>query len=82
MGDKTFEQEVLERLKAIETHGEYFAAGLETIKEHCERITATEESVKNAHKRIDGICATAGILGGMAGWITQLIASLWPKGGH
>ena len=78
MGEKDFQQEVIERLTVIETNARYFARGLEIIENHSERISRGEESLKSAHKRIDGICAAAGVAGGIVGGIVQIIAKLLP----
>lgn len=81
MPEKDFQREVLEQLAEIKTHQKYFSEGLTEIKKHGERITKNEESTKSAHHRIDGIFYGAGILGGIAGWAGNLIASLLGKGG-
>ncbi|MDT8901176.1 hypothetical protein [Anaeroselena agilis] len=81
MGQDEFQHQVLQRLTAIETNGRYFKEGLEAIAQHSERITAVEASAKSAHRRIDGICAAAGLVGAAAGWVANFITSLWPKGG-
>lgn len=79
LGENDFQQEVLSRLAAIETHGEYFAEGLKEIREHSERITAVEQSSKSAHHRIDGICKLAMAMGGAAALLVQGAAWLWEK---
>lgn len=81
MGETEFQQAVLQRLTAIETNQQYYAEGLQLIRQHGERITSVEASAKSAHRRIDGICAAAGLIGAAAGWVVNFVASLWPKGG-
>ena len=83
MAEDDFQKRVLTELAEIKTHQGYFADGLKTIQEHSERIRGAEDSAKSAHHRIDGICATAGLLGSLAGGVVQLISWLMPtKGGH
>lgn len=85
IGVNEFQQEVIDRLARIETKQD---ATAETVKQHTEtinhhsiEITKNEQSAKSAHHRIDGIYATAGLIGGVAGFITKLIVDIWPKGG-
>ena len=86
MGERDFQEEVIDRLARIETkqdiHGETVAEQGKTISAHSISIEGTSNSVKSAHHRIDGICATAGLLGAVAGWAANFVASIWPKGGH
>jgi len=83
LGEKDFQQEVIDRLARIETKQDAMAKTVEcnttTINQHSERITKVEESTKSAHHRIGGIYAAAGTLGALAGTVVQAI---WPKGGH
>lgn len=81
MSQEEFQRQVLQRLTAIETNGEYFAEGLKLIRQHGERITAVESSARSAHHRINGIYTTAGVIGGIAGALAQFFASLWSRGG-
>lgn len=85
MGEKDFQQEVIDRLARIETkqdaHAETVGEHSKVIASHSERITVTEQSAKSAHHRIDGIYATAGAIGGLVGGVVQFISSLW-RGGH
>jgi uncharacterized protein with GYD domain len=79
LSEKDFQQQVLERLSAIETNGQYFSEGLKIIREHGERITAAEASSSSAHKRIDGIYLTAGMFGAVAGWVADFVGK-WSRG--
>lgn len=83
MGEKDWQQEVIDRLARIETKQDATAKTVEcnttTINQHNERITRTEESAKSAHHRLNGLMATAGFVGGAVSFVIQL---LWPKGGH
>lgn len=87
MGEKDFQQEVIDRLARIETKQD---ATIATVSEHTRIITdqgkeivRIDASTRAAHHRISGICATAGAFGAIAGTAAQVIASFWPKGsGH
>lgn len=79
MGERPLEQELLDRLTAIEiklatiqTNQEWLAKGLEVVEQHSISIAETKQ-------RVNHIFATASLLGGLASFIVQL---LWPKGGH
>ena len=85
MGEKEFQQEVIDRLARIETKQD---ATMKTVEEHStiianhsERIVKNEESTKSAHHRITNIWATAGVLGTLAGGAVNLISSIWYGGG-
>jgi hypothetical protein len=55
------------------------------LREQGKQIVAIDQSAKSAHHRIDGIFIFAGILGGLAGTLVNVFASLWSKtsgGGH
>ena len=86
MGEKEFEREVLDRLAIIETKIDPFLCQChecqKTITEHSVHIAEIALSAKSAHHRIDGIFWGAGILGGIAGTVVNLIASALSKGGH
>ena len=85
MTQKTFEREVLDRLIKMETQ-------LDTITIQCPQcqskidlhsiaLATLSASIKSAHHRIDGIYFAAGALGAIAGWLVNLVSSVW-KGGH
>lgn len=86
--EKDFQREVIDRLARIETKQDSTAEAVSehsrTISQHGERITVAEQSAKSAHHRINGIFATAGIFGGLAGTVANFIAAIWTKsgGGH
>jgi hypothetical protein len=82
-----FQREVIDRLARIETKQDAtqitVADNVKTIAKHSISIAEINASAKSAHHRIDGICATAGLLGGLAGTIANVITLFWPKsGGH
>jgi len=81
--EKDFQQEVIDRLARIETKQDSTAETVKqnttTINQHSIEITENKQSVKSAHHRIDGIYATAGIIGGAVSFVVQLF---WPKGGN
>lgn len=85
MGEKDFQQEVIDRLARIEVKQD---ATMLTVSEHSKTINQQgndivriDASNKSAHHRIDGIFWGAGILGGIAGTLVNVFASLWSKGG-
>ncbi|MDD4601727.1 MAG: hypothetical protein PHQ46_11855 [Negativicutes bacterium] len=87
MGEKDFQQEVIDRLARIETKQDATAETVKqnttTINQHSIDITENRQSAKSAHHRIDGIFWGAGILGGVAGTVVNFIASVLGKGsGH
>jgi len=86
MGEKDFQQEVIDRLARIETKQDATQATVSghstAINQHSERITVTEQWAKSAHHRIDGIFLGAGILGGVAGTVVNFIGTVLQKGSH
>ena len=84
--EKSFQDDVIDRLARIEEKQDATATTVcdhtKEIREQGLQVARVDESAKSAHKRIDGIYAAAAIVGGVAGWISQLLASIWPKGGH
>lgn len=86
MSEKDFQSEIIDRLARIETK---LDATIETVtqqtqelKDHGTCITRLQESAKSAHKRIDCIYISAGMIGGAAGWVADKLLSIWSgKGG-
>ena len=70
MAETSFEREVRDRLISIETKQDTMIDLVndhaKTISQHDRDIVRIDASTKSAHHRIDGICATAGLLGGFA----------------
>lgn len=85
MPEDKFQREVLDRLIRIETKQDEMIKTVDdhsdSVKQHDKDIVRLDASTKSAHHRLDGIFAAAGIIGGVAGYITQLVVNLWPKGG-
>lgn len=87
MPDKDFQREVLDRLISIETKQDAVIQTVsdhsKTIVKHGEEIVDIRASTKSAHHRIDGIFWGAGIIGGLAGTMVNICASILSKvGGH
>lgn len=83
--DKDFESEIIDRLARIETK---LDSTIETVTEQTHElkeqgtcITRLQESTKSAHKRIDGIYISAGMIGGAAGWVADKLLSIWSGNG-
>jgi len=79
LGEKSFEQELLERLTTIEiklatiqTNQEWHAKVIEVVEQHSITLAETKQRVNN-------IFYTASALGAVVSFVVQL---LWPKGGH
>ena len=86
MGEKDFQQEVIDRLARIETkqdaHAETVNEHSKIIASHSERITVNEQRAKSAHHRVDGIFLTAGMVGAVAGWVADFVTKIFGKGGQ
>ena len=82
--EHSFTQEIVDRLARIETKQDATMEAVgkhgDVLAQHSVDIAKNDASTKSAHHRIDGIFATAGILGGAAGWMANFIAGIWPKG--
>lgn len=80
-----FQREVIDRLARIETKQDAttitVADHSKIIAQHSIAIADGDSRSRSAHHRIDGIFWGAGLLGGAAGWVVNLFASLWGKGG-
>lgn len=85
MGEVDFQREVIDRLARIETKQDVttitVADHAKCITQHSISIADVNSRARSAHHRIDGIFWGAGLLGGAAGWVVNLFASLWGKGG-
>ena len=81
MSEHDFQAEVIDRLARLETKIDATMATVadhgEKLNDHSIKIEGVCNSVKSAHKRIDGIyCAAAGI-GGICGWLAEKLP--WGK---
>jgi hypothetical protein len=83
LGEKDFQQEVIDRLARIETKQDSTAETVKqntaTINQHSIEITENRQSTRSAHHRINGIYASAGVVGGAVSFVIQW---LWPGKGH
>ncbi|WP_371380920.1 hypothetical protein [Sporomusa aerivorans] len=86
MGEKDFQQDVIDRLARIETKQDTTMATVEdhskTLVQHGKDIVATDARARSAHHRVDSIFLTAGIVGAVAGWVAEFVAKLFGKGGQ
>ena len=92
MGEKDFQQEVIDRLARIETNVANASDHKEKISNLEIQMAHVEASTKSAHHRLDtikedlteaikeqikGVYRTAALLGGVAGFFVGIIMVLW-----
>lgn len=86
MSESDFRTAVMEQLATMRTDIKYLVKASDKNQDDIDEVKCVanhaDQSVKSAHHRIDGLFASAGLLGAAAGWAANFITSIWPKNGQ